>query len=160
MRRVTDPVRGPIRTRFAVRLALAAAVGVGCSFVVAAGEPILAARWHILPRLAVWAAAWAGAVFCALRLPRRAVVPAVFVVALALRLAALAGPPTLSDDLYRYSWDGRVQAAGIDPYRHPPDSPPLAALREPWLWPDAAGCERLDRPPGCTRMNRPHVHTI
>jgi hypothetical protein len=93
-------------------------------------------------------------------MPRRAVVPAVFAVALALRLAALAGPPTLSDDLYRYSWDGRVQAAGIDPYRYPPSSAHLARLREPWLWPDAAGCAQLNRAPGCTRINHPLVHTI
>ncbi|MCA1692410.1 MAG: glycosyltransferase 87 family protein [Actinobacteria bacterium] len=63
---------------------------------------------------------------------------------------------------HRYSWDGRVQAAGINPYRHPPDSPALAPLREPSLWPDPAGCERLEpsRPAGCTRINRPAARTI
>jgi hypothetical protein len=77
-----------------------------------------------------------------------------------LRLAALGGPPSTSDDLFRYSWDGRVQAAGVDAYAHPPDSPALASLKEPWLWPDAKGCAQLNRPPGCTRINRPSVRTI
>ncbi|HSE96092.1 MAG TPA: glycosyltransferase 87 family protein, partial [Methylomirabilota bacterium] len=36
----------------------------------------------------------------------------------------------LSGDLYRYLWDGRVQLAGINPYRYPPAAPELAALRD------------------------------
>ena len=31
-----------------------------------------------------------------------------------------------SDDLYRYAWDGRVQAHGVDPYASPPLEPALA----------------------------------
>ncbi|MBV8159486.1 MAG: DUF2029 domain-containing protein, partial [Acidimicrobiia bacterium] len=65
-----------------------------------------------------------------------------------------------SDDLYRYSWDGRVQAHGIDPYGSSPLSPGLAHLRDSWLWPDARGCAALNRPPGCTRINRPAERTI
>ncbi len=38
-----------------------------------------------------------------------------------------------SDDLYRYLWDGRVQQAGLNPYRDPPSAPRLAPLREPWF---------------------------
>ena len=34
--------------------------------------------------------------------------------------------PDLSDDLYRFVWDGRVAAAGISPYRFAPDTPELA----------------------------------
>ncbi|MBI4397218.1 MAG: TIGR04282 family arsenosugar biosynthesis glycosyltransferase [Elusimicrobia bacterium] len=47
------------------------------------------------------------------------------------RLTIFIAPPTLSDDAYRYLWDGRVQAAGINPYRHAPDDPALAGLRTP-----------------------------
>jgi alpha-1,6-mannosyltransferase len=43
-------------------------------------------------------------------------------------------PPTLSDDMYRYVWDGRVQANGISPYRYPPDSPHLAQLTDQTIW--------------------------
>ncbi len=38
--------------------------------------------------------------------------------------------PSLSDDIYRYVWEGRVQAAGFDPYVLPPDSPQLEPLRD------------------------------
>ena len=54
----------------------------------------------------------------------------VLVVALVARLALAVHPPALSDDVYRYVWDGRVQAAGINPYRFPPQSPALAQLRD------------------------------
>ena len=79
---------------------------------------------------------------------------------MALRLAALAGPPTLSDDLFRYAWDGHVQVTGVDPYRYAPDDPALESLRDPWLWPPSPHCPVVARPPDCTRINRPMVHTI
>lgn len=47
------------------------------------------------------------------------------------RLTLLGVPPTLSDDIYRYLWDARVQHAGINPYRYAPSDPALAALRTP-----------------------------
>ena len=145
---------------WAAGLGTAGLAGVALSLAVATGEPIRNARWALLARLAVWAVAWGVGVVCAFRLPKRVAVPAVFAVAVALRLAALAGPPVLSDDLHRYAWDGRVQAAGTDPYLHPPDSPELAGLREEWLWPDSEGCAGLQREEGCTRINRPSVRTI
>jgi len=37
--------------------------------------------------------------------------------------------PSLSGDIYRYVWDGRVQNAGLNPYGYPPESPDLASLR-------------------------------
>jgi Glycosyltransferase family 87 len=138
----------------------AAVTGVVMSVVVASGRPILASRWSLLGQLAVWGLAWIVAVAAAFRLPRRLAVVAVMAVGVALRIAALAGPPTTSDDLYRYSWDGRVQSAGIDPYAYAPASPALAGLRDPWLWPDPAGCAALHRPTGCTRVNRPPALTI
>ncbi|WP_200845190.1 glycosyltransferase 87 family protein [Roseomonas sp. 18066] len=52
-----------------------------------------------------------------------------------LRLLLLLQPPALSSDIYRYVWDGRVQAAGINPYRHIPADPALAPLREPSIYP-------------------------
>lgn len=140
--------------------AVAATAGVVLSAAFASGGPILAVRSAVLIRLAAWSAAWAVAVVCVFRLPKRVALASVFVVAVALRLAALAGPPTLSDDLYRYSWDGRVQAAGVDPYRYRPVSSHLASLQEDWLWPDAHGCEELRRDAGCTRINRPTARTI
>lgn len=46
------------------------------------------------------------------------------------RLSILFAPPYLSDDIYRYVWDGRTQAAGINPYRHIPADQALAPLRD------------------------------
>jgi hypothetical protein len=46
------------------------------------------------------------------------------------RVLLLPTPVYLSSDLYRYFWDGRVQLAGINPYRYPPAAPELAALRD------------------------------
>lgn len=68
----------------------------------------------------------------------------------AVAFAATAGvtlvlaPSVLSDDLYRYLWDGRVLRAGLDPYALAPADPALAALRDGW-WP---------------RINHPRIPTI
>ncbi|HEX3005267.1 MAG TPA: glycosyltransferase family 87 protein [Angustibacter sp.] len=62
-----------------------------------------------------------------------------------LQLVALRTRPLGTDDYLRYAWDGRVQAAGIDPYRYPPGAPQLAALRDAWLFPDGV-TPRLNHP--------------
>jgi len=62
--------------------------------------------------LAAVALTWHGG------LSRRAVFTVLAVAAL-MRLAALLAPPYLSDDINRYVWDGRVEAAGINPYISP-----------------------------------------
>lgn len=49
--------------------------------------------------------------------------------ALAFRLILLSTQPTLSDDMFRYVWDGRVQAEGYSPYQYPPKAPELVYLR-------------------------------
>ncbi|WP_439580736.1 glycosyltransferase 87 family protein [Elioraea sp.] len=57
-------------------------------------------------------------------------------VAVLARLVLVFTPPTLSTDVFRYIWDGRVQAAGINPYRHLPVAPELAHLRDAAVWPN------------------------
>ena len=47
-----------------------------------------------------------------------------------MRLSLLGAEPALSGDIYRYVWDGRVQAAGVNPYRYVPAAPELAHLRD------------------------------
>ncbi|MBI4553088.1 MAG: hypothetical protein HY710_12560 [Candidatus Latescibacteria bacterium] len=54
----------------------------------------------------------------------------ILVFAVLFRVTLLFSPPTLSDDLYRYVWDGRTQNHGINPYRYPPNAPELAGLRD------------------------------
>jgi alpha-1,6-mannosyltransferase len=60
----------------------------------------------------------------------------VLAVAALLRLAVLLAPPYLSDDINRYLWDGRVEAAGINPYWYVPADPHLAALRDQTIFPN------------------------
>jgi alpha-1,6-mannosyltransferase len=48
----------------------------------------------------------------------------------------IANPLLLSSDIYRYVWDGRVQAAGINPYRYIPADPALKSLRDPAIYPN------------------------
>jgi alpha-1,6-mannosyltransferase len=55
--------------------------------------------------------------------------------AVLFRMSILFAPPYLSDDIYRYIWDGRVQAAGINPYRYIPAAPELAQLRDDTIYP-------------------------
>src|SRR2546426_1894795 len=54
----------------------------------------------------------------------------VLVLAGIFRLSIVFAPPYLSDDIYRYIWDGRVQAAGINPYRYVPSDEALKNLRD------------------------------
>ena len=68
-----------------------------------------------------------------LELDPRASVAWILVVAGLLRVLMLPLPPTLSDDVLRYVWDGKVAAAGLNPYRLPPDAPELERLRDD-LW--------------------------
>ncbi len=53
----------------------------------------------------------------------------IWVVAIALRLTFLPLTPELSDDVYRYLWDGHVQLSGMNPYLYAPSDPALAGLR-------------------------------
>lgn len=59
----------------------------------------------------------------------------ILAVSVLLRLTLLFAPPFHSTDIYRYVWDGRVQAAGINPYLHVPGDPALSALRDDLVWP-------------------------
>jgi alpha-1,6-mannosyltransferase len=70
----------------------------------------------------------------------------VLIFAALLRLTVLFASPYLSDDIYRYVWDGRVQAAGINPYRFVPADPALQGLR------DGAVYQHINR--------RDYAHTI
>jgi hypothetical protein len=78
----------------------------------------------------------------------------------ALQLLALRKPPVDSDDDFRYIWDGKVQLAGIDPYRYAPSSPGLRSVRDGYLFPNGQ-CTHYPLSDGsCTRINLPDVHTI
>lgn len=77
-------------------------------------------------------------------------------VTIALQLIALTQAPQTSNDDLRYIWDGKVQLAGIDPYRYVPDDPALVKLHEPALFTS----QHCSIPTGCALLNRPMVHTV
>ncbi len=56
----------------------------------------------------------------------------IWTIAVLARLALLPLPPELSDDIYRYLWDGHVLGQGTNPYAHPPAHDALSAIRTPW----------------------------
>ncbi len=88
--------------------------------------------------------AYLSAVRLTWRAGRRAAL-VVIVLGTVYRLSMLPTPVVLSSDLYRYFWDGRVQLAGISPYRYPPAAQVLAELRDAEIHP---------------RINRPWAPTV
>jgi hypothetical protein len=97
---------------------------------------------HIVPFLGLYGLACLGygaAVWWLLRGVRRTKKPSAGTrLALILGLALLfrvtllfTTPPSLSDDVYRYIWDGRVANAGVNPYAHAVDSPLLDPFDSP-----------------------------
>ncbi len=156
--RLTRPVTGrvgPLPLGWVVAGALGAGlVEVWLAYRSSGPDGILERRYGLLGVIGAWSLAYAIAVTCVLRLPRRTAVVLVLLLAVALRLAAISPKAPLSDDLYRYAWDGRVQVSGTDPYRYPPFAPELADQRTAWLFP-------ADDPRnGGTQINRPTVRTI
>jgi len=65
----------------------------------------------------------------------RAALAVIFVAAVLTRAVALPAPVLLSTDVARYVWDGRVQAAGTNPYRYVPADPQLSPLRDAAIYP-------------------------
>ena len=94
-----------------------------------------------------------AALWLAARVQQRSLV---FVVAVAvtMRLLVLFAPPYLSTDIYRYVWDGRVIAAGINPYRYIPIDPHLTPLRDDNIFPriNRNTYARTIYPPGAEAM--------
>jgi alpha-1,6-mannosyltransferase len=54
----------------------------------------------------------------------------ILILAVAFRLTLLFSGPVFSFDIYRYVWDGRVAANGINPYLYAPQAPQLSSLRD------------------------------
>jgi len=77
--------------------------------------------------------------------PRKSSFFIIIFFALVFRLILLLSVPDFSDDIMRYVWDGRVQAAGINPYLYAPTAPQLSFLRDSAIYP---------------RINYPNLPTI
>jgi hypothetical protein len=115
---------------------------------------------RLLEAGAAWWLLYAAAVLALLRSPRKPAAAVGVMASIGVGIASIARAATTSNDLYRYAWDGRIQAAGIDPYRYAPASPVLDRFHDSWLWPNAATCHVHLQRPGCTLLNRASVHTI
>ncbi len=150
---------------------------IGLAIVIMAGLVLLVVRPGLNPArirpLPLIAAAWVAFLVAAWLLRKvtlRAAVPLILIGGIAIQLAAISAPPQNSNDLYRYIWDGRVQAAGIDPYQYVPAARQLTGLRNEFLWhPGAEYCvtqaivrshPAAELAAGCTAINRPKVPTI
>jgi len=84
--------------------------------------------------------AYATAISTARDLTRRQI----WTAGIVLRLGMIPLLPVLSEDLYRYMWDGWVQRSGQNPFVFPPGAPQLESLRTDW-W---------------SMINHPEVSTI
>jgi Glycosyltransferase family 87 len=162
-------------------------VALICSaLAVVAGLVLLLVRPSLDPArirpLVLVATAWVAFIAAAWllrRVPVRTAIALIFLGGTAIQVAALSSPPQGSTDAYRYVWDGKVQAAGFDPYEYVPASAHLADLRNSFLFPShpsqavryaedihcvsASYVKRVpawDLAAGCTRLNRPTVPTI
>jgi hypothetical protein len=128
-----------------MRVVLSLAVAAAALYAILSGAGDLRAHLalylscHVLLlvlMLAAWRAVAAGG---------PAALRAMFFAAVAFRLIAAAASPSLSDDVYRYVWDGRVQVAGHHPYTLAPSDPLRGELRDAVVYP---------------RINHPEVATI
>jgi alpha-1,6-mannosyltransferase len=79
-----------------------------------------------------------------MRRTSRSTLALIMIFAALFRLSVLFAPPQLSDDIYRYIWDGRVQAARINPYRYVPADEALEFLRDDVIY---ANINRRDYAP-------------
>ena len=152
-------------------------VAISLAIVVVAGLVLLLVRpGHDPARvrpLALLIGAWLAFITAAWllrKVPLRASVVLILLGGIAIQLAAVSAPPQNSNDLYRYIWDGRVQAAGVDPYQYVPTARQLTGLRDEFLFhPRAEYCitqayvshhPAAELAAGCTAINRPTVPTI
>lgn len=72
----------------------------------------------------------------ATRVAKWATLAAIVFFAILFRAVLVPQRPYLSVDVYRYVWDGHVQASGINPYRYTPGDPELADLRDDVIYPN------------------------
>ena len=68
-------------------------------------------------------------------LNKRAVITTIVFFAVCFRIVLWLSPPTLSDDIYRYIWEGRLVSMGINPFEYAPDAPQLEHMRDQEIFP-------------------------
>ena len=112
---------------FALCLALQACIVGGLALAARSG----CAPSTVVAGLAVCFVPYAGMLAFSRSLPsQRALDLVAITMALLFGLAFVFAPPLLSDDLYRYVWEGRLWLEGFNPYQIAPIDPALAHLRD------------------------------
>jgi alpha-1,6-mannosyltransferase len=148
-------VSGRAGIRLAViALGLVSLPGYGVDLRAAVGSDVHGMTWYVmlfagqftLYLIASWAIlAWAAR--------DRVVLILVLAFGLLFRLAVVPTPLRLSSDPSRYLWDGRVQHAGVNPYRYAPAAPELAHLRDDEIHPTInRPTKRTVYPPGAEML--------
>ena len=112
---------------------LALGSGIGAIFVYLAREPQLDSH---VPEFIAFSLAAGVLYLAAVYLVERFRPPGwslviVLAGAVGFRLIALPAAPPLSEDVYRYQWEGRAERAMLNPYTVSPHSPGLAGLGDP-----------------------------
>lgn len=133
MTSTTHPVVGirwPIARLATVAAALTVVTAAGPSLHLAYGG------WALMLIFALGAAGILFALRFEVDSDRRDALIVILAGAVLMRLALLFVEPYLSTDIYRYVWDGRVQAAGMNPYRYVPNAPEVAHLRDTAIFPN------------------------
>ncbi|MGZ6254238.1 MAG: hypothetical protein ACXWM1_14355, partial [Candidatus Binataceae bacterium] len=124
------------RQELAALIALCAAGGAMLIFVGAAPWIIRTYSYAaFLPAAAASGLITIAATSLSANVPARTGLLVILGLALVMRLLLVGQEPFLSTDLYRYIWDGRVQATGVNPFAYVPADPALAALRDGAIYP-------------------------
>ena len=90
--------------------------------------------------LVSYAAAFAAYLYAVVKVvrwsgpPSRAMLWIVLGFGVACRLVVVHAPPSLSTDMYRYVWDGRLTCHWINPFRWSPWDPRLSQFRDGVIW--------------------------
>jgi alpha-1,6-mannosyltransferase len=90
----------------------------------------------LVPAIALSGVITIAATVLAPSVPERPGLIVIIAMAIAMRLLVVGHEPFLSTDIYRYVWDGRVQAAGINPYAFVPADDALKSLRDAAIYPN------------------------
>lgn len=97
-----------------------------------AALPMLRGPTSILAAYAVLFVLYAWAVSASRPVPRLVI----WLTGVACQLVLIGHAPVLSDDLFRYVWEGRVWLYGGNPFVEPPASETLRALRDSAIFPN------------------------
>lgn len=135
-------------------LGLLSVPGYAIDLKAAVGSGMHGMTWYVLLFAAQFALYLAGSwLVLALAARDRVALTIILAFGVLFRLVVVATPVQLSSDPYRYLWDGRVQQAGVSPYRYAPAAPELAHLRDEAIHPNInRPSKRTVYPPGAEML--------